>query len=58
MTLAGTFSSLLLPETLHQNLPNTIQEAVNFGKDQSFWHFPKKTEKVPDEEMVKLRNET
>jgi hypothetical protein len=42
MTLAGTFSALFLPETLHQKLPNTIQEAENFGRNQSFWQLPKK----------------
>jgi OCT family organic cation transporter-like MFS transporter 4/5 len=42
MTLAGTFSALFLPETLHQSLPNTIQEAENFGRNQSFWQLPKK----------------
>jgi OCT family organic cation transporter-like MFS transporter 4/5 len=52
MTLAGTFSSLLLSETLYQNLPNTIQEAETFGKNQSFWHLPKKFEKVPNEEIA------
>jgi OCT family organic cation transporter-like MFS transporter 4/5 len=55
MTLSGVFSALFLPETLHQKLPNTIQEAESFGKHQSFWHVPKKPEPVPDEEMVKLR---
>jgi hypothetical protein len=42
MTLAGTLSALFLPETLHQNLPNTIREAKSFGMNQSFWHLPKK----------------
>jgi OCT family organic cation transporter-like MFS transporter 4/5 len=55
MTLTGVFSSLFLPETLHQNLPNTIREAKSFGMNQNFWHLPKKPEKVPDEEMVKLK---
>jgi hypothetical protein len=55
MSLFGVFSSLFLPETLHQSLPNTIREANSFGKDQSFWHLPKKSEKVLDEEMVNLR---
>jgi hypothetical protein len=49
MTLAGFFSALFLPETLHQKLPNTIQEAVNFGKNQKFWQLPKKPAKIPDE---------
>jgi hypothetical protein len=46
ISLFGVFSSLFLPETLHQNLPNTIREANSFGKDQSFWHLPKKIPEV------------
>ncbi|XP_058058276.1 beta-alanine transporter-like [Anopheles bellator] len=37
----GIFAGLFLPETLHQALPNTIEEARNFGKHQRFWSLPK-----------------
>jgi hypothetical protein len=48
MTLTGVLSSLFLPETLHQNLPNTIREAESFGINQSFWHLPKKLKNVTE----------
>jgi len=32
LTVGGMFS-LLLPETLHQSLPNTIEDGEEFGKD-------------------------
>jgi len=37
--LAG-FLSLSLKETLGEDLPNTLQEAENFGIHQSFWNCP------------------
>uniref|UniRef100_A0A182JWC4 Major facilitator superfamily (MFS) profile domain-containing protein n=1 Tax=Anopheles christyi TaxID=43041 RepID=A0A182JWC4_9DIPT len=37
----GILSALFLPETLHQSLPNTIEEAQQFGKNQRFWSLPK-----------------
>ncbi|XP_015590153.1 carcinine transporter [Cephus cinctus] len=32
--------SLLLPETVGRNLPQTLEEGENFGKDQKFWSLP------------------
>nr|XP_040219333.1 beta-alanine transporter [Anopheles coluzzii]XP_040219334.1 beta-alanine transporter [Anopheles coluzzii]XP_040219335.1 beta-alanine transporter [Anopheles coluzzii] len=37
----GILAALFLPETLHQSLPNTIEEAQKFGKNQRFWSLPK-----------------
>lgn len=34
LTLVGFIAALFLPETLHQKLANTLQEAQKFGKDQ------------------------
>jgi len=35
----GTFISSLLPETLHQKLPETLEDASKFGKGIKFWTF-------------------
>uniref|UniRef100_A0A182W0H4 Major facilitator superfamily (MFS) profile domain-containing protein n=1 Tax=Anopheles minimus TaxID=112268 RepID=A0A182W0H4_9DIPT len=40
-TAVGVLAALFLPETLHQSLPNTIEEAQKFGKHQRFWSLPK-----------------
>ena len=37
----GAISALFLPETLHQKLPETLEEAKIFGADQQFWSIPK-----------------
>lgn len=31
---------LFLPETLGRDLPQTLQDGEDFGKDQSFWSLP------------------
>ena len=31
---------LFLPETLGRDLPQTLRQGENFGKDQSFWALP------------------
>jgi hypothetical protein len=46
LTLLGTFACiggflcLFLPETLGEDLPNTLDEGEAFGKNQSFWNCP------------------
>ncbi|XP_058789019.1 organic cation transporter protein-like [Phymastichus coffea] len=32
--------TLTLPETIEQELPESLEEGNNFGKEQSFWWFP------------------
>ncbi|GAB6029801.1 hypothetical protein CHUAL_005514 [Chamberlinius hualienensis] len=40
LSVIGGFLCLFLPETLHENLPNSLDDADNFGSDQKFFHFP------------------
>jgi len=35
----------MLPETLNKKLPETLQDARDFGKDQKYWSFNKSNEK-------------
>lgn len=36
----GGLLCLLLPETMDQDLPKTLQDGENFGLNQKFWDFP------------------
>ncbi|XP_066602022.1 carcinine transporter-like [Prorops nasuta] len=40
LSFIDAFLTLALPETLDQELPETLQEGNDFGKDQSFWWIP------------------
>lgn len=42
MSALGATCASFLPETLHQSLPETIEQAQKFGKTQKFWSLPKK----------------
>ncbi|XP_065079930.1 beta-alanine transporter isoform X1 [Ochlerotatus camptorhynchus] len=42
MSVVGAICASLLPETLHQSLPESIEQAQKFGKNQGFWTLPKK----------------
>ncbi|CAK9820774.1 Organic cation transporter protein [Anthophora plagiata] len=52
--ILGIMSGLLtlfLPETLDKDLPQTLQDGENFGKDQKMWDAPCIRRKCDDEEM-------
>ncbi|XP_039752594.1 organic cation transporter protein-like [Pararge aegeria] len=38
--IAGGFLCLLLPETMDTEMPQTLADGENFGKDQTFWDMP------------------
>ncbi|KAL7293635.1 hypothetical protein TKK_0012717 [Trichogramma kaykai] len=40
LSLIDAALTLTLPETLDQELPETLEEGNSFGKEQSFWWFP------------------
>lgn len=40
ISFLGGLVSLLLPETAHQNLPESVADAEHFGADQSFFDVP------------------
>lgn len=40
LSFLDAFLTLALPETLNQDLPETLQEGNDFGRDQSFWWIP------------------
>ncbi len=42
MCLLGTIAASLLPETVGVDLPETLGEAANFGKDQKFFSWIRK----------------
>lgn len=40
ISIIDAFLTLTLPETLDQELPETLQEGNDFGKEQSCWWVP------------------
>jgi hypothetical protein len=42
VSATGMVAALLLPETLHQRLPETLADAHIFGCEQKFWSLPQK----------------
>ncbi|XP_013787158.1 carcinine transporter-like [Limulus polyphemus] len=56
MMLIVTVLTLFLPETLHKNLPHTLEEGENFGKDQRIWECPCLDHKKNTQEHPSLSN--
>lgn len=40
VSVFAAFLATLLPETAHEELPDTLEDGQSFGKDQSFWLVP------------------
>jgi hypothetical protein len=49
LSFVGMISSAFLPETLKQTLPETIEDANQFGKGNKFWSLhPRKPNQIPN----------
>ncbi|CAG7726486.1 unnamed protein product [Allacma fusca] len=51
VAIIGTLSSVCLPETLDQKLPETLEDAERFGKFQKFFSFLPKEESKADDDL-------
>ncbi|XP_021937634.1 solute carrier family 22 member 24-like isoform X3 [Zootermopsis nevadensis] len=48
LCLVGATCATLLPETLNQKLPETVQDASHFGMGQKYWSLPQRKRKDKD----------
>ncbi|KAJ8895562.1 hypothetical protein PR048_000898 [Dryococelus australis] len=58
LTLLGALVATLMPETLGQELPETLEDAANFGENQKYWKIhqrrPSRTNRVDAVNMKPL----
>ncbi len=59
LAVVGLVASMILPETLHVPLPETVEDADNIGKEAPFWSFlphkPSSSTQVGEGEQYRRR---